>query len=320
MININNVSKSYRIPIRESGFFAALKAFVRPRYRDVHALSNVDLRIEAGEIVGYIGPNGAGKSTTIKILSGILRPDEGDVSVNGLNPFTNRKQHAQQIGVLFGQRSQLWWDLPVADSFNLVKEIYKIPNDTYQIVLDEYVEMFDLSTLLQTPVRQLSLGQRVKCDIVAALLHQPKVLFLDEPTLGLDATTKQIVRKLIRKINRKYRTTIVVTSHDMQDIEQIVDRVILIGNGRKLYDGALSMLIKDYGEPQKIVMDYEGQLEASDHFTILENEDNHAILRITTTLALALDAMHHHLKIQQLEVMSTTIDEVILNLYKEHNI
>lgn len=320
MIHIHNVSKRYKIPVRKSGFLASLKAFFRPQYREVLALSHLDLTIADGEIVGYIGPNGAGKSTTVKILSGILRPDEGQVLINDLDPAHDRKRHAQQIGVIFGQRSQLWWDLPVLDSFNLIKEIYKISDSEYAERLEAYVQMFDLQALLQTPVRQLSLGQRVKCDIVAALLHQPKVLFLDEPTLGLDAATKQTVRRLIREINQKYQTTILVTSHDMQDIEQIVDRVVLIGKGTKLYDGPLKTMIKDYGEPQKIVLDFAGDLHPSEHYTILGNADQHATLQVKTTLALALDAIHQDVQIQQLEVVSTSIDAVILNLYQEHQL
>lgn len=320
MIDINHLSKAYRIPIRKSGFFASLKALFHRQYRHVQALDDISLTLQTGEIVGYIGPNGAGKSTTIKILSGILHPDQGSVLVNGLDPVKQRKQHAQQIGVVFGQRSQLWWDLPVEDSFQLIKEIYKIPSDAYQQRLKEYNALFSLHDILKTPVRQLSLGQRVKCDIIGALLHQPKVLFLDEPTIGLDAVSKQQVRQLIREINHRYQTTIILTTHDMQDIEQIVDRVILIGHGKKLYDGALEDLVAEYGAPQTISLEFMGNLAINPNYTIIEHKDTQAMLQVKTSLALAIEALHHQLEIKQLEVLSGSIDDVILNLYKDYQI
>lgn len=190
-------------------------------------------------MVGYIGPNGAGKSSTIKILSGILTPDSGTCVIDGRIPWKNRIEHVKQIGVVFGQRSQLWWDIPVIDSFELLKEIYSIPTPNYKTRLEELTELLQMQELLRTPTRQLSLGQRMRCEIAASLLHSPRLLFLDEPTIGLDAVSKLAVRDFIKKLNREHKTTVILTTHDMQDIEAIASRVILIGKGKVLLDGTL---------------------------------------------------------------------------------
>ena len=202
-------------------------------------------------MVGYIGPNGAGKSSTIKILSGILTPEEGICLVDGLIPWKNRIEYVRNIGVVFGQRSQLWWDVPVLDSFELLREIYRIPESTYRRNLEQLTNMLDLSQLLKTPVRQLSLGQRMRCEIAASLLHDPRILFLDEPTIGLDAVSKLAVRDFIRKLNQDKNTTVILTTHDMQDIEALTDRIILIGKGKILLDGTIDDIRKDYDSTEE---------------------------------------------------------------------
>ena len=242
MIEFQDICKSYRVARRGSGLSNAVKSLFRREYNTIHAINHVSFSINDGEMIGLLGPNGAGKSSTIKILSGILTPDSGTCLVNGQVPWKNRKEYVRQIGVVFGQRSQLWWDIPVMDSFELLQAIYSIPAPRYRSRLDELTQLLHLEDLLKTPTRQLSLGQRMRCEIAASLLHEPKLLFLDEPTIGLDAVSKVAVRGFIKKMNEEHKTTVILTTHDMQDIEAITKRVILIGKGQKLLDGTLEDL------------------------------------------------------------------------------
>lgn len=226
----------------------ACKSLFRRETEEIRALSDVSFQITEGEMVGYIGPNGAGKSSTIKILSGILTPDSGTCIIDGRTPWKERREHVKRIGVVFGQRSQLWWDIPVIDSFQLLKEIYSISTSDYNSTLEELTELLQLGEILRTPTRQLSLGQRMRCEIAASLLHRPKLLFLDEPTIGLDAVSKLAVRDFIRQLNKEHHTTVILTTHDMQDIEAIASRVILIGKGQILLDGTLEDMKQSSGQ------------------------------------------------------------------------
>ena len=241
-IVVEHLVKTYRISERDPGFLGTIRGVFHRRYRYVEALRGVSFSLERGELLGFIGPNGAGKSTTIKILSGILRPDAGRVEVDGLVPFDDRRRHVARIGVVFGQRTQLWWDLPVIDGFGLLRDIYRVDEQRYRRVLDELVALLRLEKLLDQPVRQLSLGQRMRAEIAAVMLHEPSVLFLDEPTIGLDAPSKLAVREFIRKLNEQRGVTVLLTTHDMQDIEALAQRVIVIGNGRMLSDGSFESL------------------------------------------------------------------------------
>lgn len=239
MIQAEHLQKTFRVRKRNAGFKNAAKAFFSREHEEIHALNDVSFRIEDGEAVGYIGPNGAGKSSTIKILSGILTPDSGTCVIDGRVPWKDRRAHVSQIGVVFGQRSQLWWDVPVIDSFELIRDIYAVAEDVYKRNLRDLTDLLNLSELLKTPARSLSLGQRMRCEIAASLLHDPRILFLDEPTIGLDAVSKIAVREFVLDMNKRRGTTVILTTHDMQDVEALAQRVLLIGKGRILLDGTL---------------------------------------------------------------------------------
>jgi ABC-2 type transport system ATP-binding protein len=255
VITVSGISKSFKVAQRSSGLKSSVKALFRREYREVVALNDISFTIEPGEIVGYIGPNGAGKSTTIKVMSGILVPDQGSCTIMGYTPWLDRVKYVKHIGVVFGQRSQLWWDVPVIDSFELLRDIYDVPSTEYRKTLDLLVETLDLSNIIHTPVRQLSLGQRMRCEIAASLLHNPSILFLDEPTIGLDAISKIAVRQFITTINKEKGVTIILTTHDMNDIEALAGRIILIGKGNLLYDGNLDTLRSRFAPPKSIVLD-----------------------------------------------------------------
>lgn len=239
MIQAEHLQKTFHVRKRNAGFKNAAKAFFSREYEEIRALNDVSFRIEDGEAVGYIGPNGAGKSSTIKILSGILTPDSGTCVIDGRVPWKDRRAHVSQIGVVFGQRSQLWWDVPVIDSFELIRDIYAVAEDVYKRNLRDLTDLLNLSELLKTPARSLSLGQRMRCEIAASLLHDPRILFLDEPTIGLDAVSKIAVREFVLDMNKRHGTTVILTTHDMQDVEALAQRVLLIGKGRILLDGTL---------------------------------------------------------------------------------
>lgn len=239
MIQAEHLQKTFRVRKRNAGFKNAAKAFFSREYEEIRALNDVSFRIEDGEAVGYIGPNGAGKSSTIKILSGILTPDSGTCVIDGRVPWKDRRAHVSQIGVVFGQRSQLWWDVPVIDSFELIRDIYAVAEDVYKRNLRDLTDLLNLSELLKAPARSLSLGQRMRCEIAASLLHDPRILFLDEPTIGLDAVSKIAVREFVLDMNKRHGTTVILTTHDMQDVEALAQRVLLIGKGRILLDGTL---------------------------------------------------------------------------------
>ena len=230
---------------------------VRRERRTVRAVDGVSFEIDAGSLVGYVGPNGAGKSTTVKMLTGILVPSAGRISVVGLNPSRQRIQLARRIGVVFGQRVQLWWDLPLHDSFELLRHIYRVPFDRWRANLDTFTELLELAPFLETPVRQLSLGQRMRGELTASMLHDPEILFLDEPTIGLDIVAKARVRDFLASVNRERGVTVLLTTHDLADIERLCRRLLIIDHGRVIYDGGLDTLIERYGEERTLIVDLE---------------------------------------------------------------
>ncbi len=324
MIELQHISKTFRVARRNSGFGEAVKALFKREYTEIHALSDVSFRIGDGEMVGYIGPNGAGKSSTIKIMSGILTPDSGECTIGGLTPWKNRAAHAANIGVVFGQRSQLWWDVPVIDSLELLKDVYRIPAPVYRDSLDELVTLLDLSEIVRTPARQLSLGQRMRCEIAASLLHRPAVLFLDEPTIGLDAVSKIAVREFIKKINRERGTTVILTTHDMQDIEALTERILLIGGGRILLDGSLSELKAKSSSVRRLTLQFsDGSLPPLHGVTVQSCENGHAVCSVNTdilSVSRAIEAYSSAVSITDLSVEGTTAEELVVSLYKEFDI
>ncbi len=325
MIQVEALSKSFKVAKRGSGISGAIKSLFNPQYSIVQALDNISFKIDEGEIVGYIGPNGAGKSTTIKIISGILVPDSGKCDILGNTPWKSRVEHVKNIGVVFGQRSQLWWDVPVIDSYNLLKDIYKIPHKDFNDNLELLTATLDLSTLLSTPVRQLSLGQRMRCEIGASLLHNPKILFLDEPTIGLDAVSKIAVRNFIKTINKEKKVTVILTTHDMSDIEALAERIILIGKGKLLLDGTLTELKNRFATHKTLTVDFAEN-----------NEDIHiegttTLFKSTERLSLSVDLdkikvseviglLSKKIDIIDVSVDSRPIEEIIVKLYKEYQI
>lgn len=255
MIKVENVSKEFVSPKKYPGLKGAIKGLFSNEKVSKIAVDDISFDIEKGEIVGYIGSNGAGKSTTIKMMTGILTPTKGSCMVNGINPCEKRKENAQNIGVVFGQRTQLWWDLPLSESFSILKEIYDIPDENYKSQMEFLNDVLGLPEFFDKPVRTLSLGQRMRADLGAALLHNPKVLYLDEPTIGLDLVVKDNIRKAIKEINAKYQTTVILTTHDIGDIEELCSRIIIIDEGKKIYDGTLEHLKDTYGSKRKVVME-----------------------------------------------------------------
>ncbi len=246
-IEMKNVVKEFKVLNRHEGLKGSLRDLFSRDYKTVTAVDNISVNIKAGEIVGYLGPNGAGKSTTIKMMSGVLEPTSGEILVNGVVPYKNRTRNAENIGVVFGQRSQLWWSLPLIESFKLLKEIYMIPTEDYNRMLELYRELADIENLLHKPVRQMSLGQRTLSDILAAFLHNPKIVFLDEPTIGLDVSMKAKIRELIKGLNKEKNTTVILTTHDMGDVDALCQRIIIIDHGSMIYDNDIEHLKHYFG-------------------------------------------------------------------------
>jgi len=262
-ISVEHLTKYYQVHQKEPGLLGSFKSLVSRKYYDAKAVDDISFEIEEGELVGFIGPNGAGKTTTLKCLSGLLYPTGGTVSVLGYKPFERKTKFLKQIALVMGQKNQLWWDLPAMESFTLNKEIYEIPDLQFKKTLDELTELLDIKDVLNVQVRKLSLGQRMKCELIAALIHSPRVLFLDEPTIGLDVVMQKKLRDFIKEYNKRFKATIILTSHYMEDVRQLCERVIIIDHGKILYDGKLDDIVRKYA-PYKflsVVLDKEVKKE-----------------------------------------------------------
>ena len=324
-INVNHISKTFKVAKRERGLVAALKSFFKREYTYIDAVKDVSFQIKKGEIVGYIGPNGAGKSTTIKILSGILTPDSGTCTIGGLTPWKTREEYVSKIGVVFGQRSQLWWDIPAIDTFDLLKDIYKLKDEEYEETKNNLVKLLDIEEIIKIPVRQLSLGQRMRCEIAASLLHKPSILFLDEPTIGLDAISKKVVRDFIKKIDKEQKTTVILTTHDMSDIESLAKRIILIGKGSILYDGTLTSLKQKYGNIRTITIDTKDKIKKINKIGVvsLKKTEKGYLFQVNLnklTISNFLKYLSGLIEIEDIEIDNENIDNLIIKLYKDFEI
>ena len=331
IISVENVSKQFKTPKKFPGFIGAIKGLFTKEYTIKNAVQNINFDIEEGEIVGYLGANGAGKSTTIKMMTGILTPTSGKILVNGLVPYEQREKNAKSIGVVFGQRTQLWWDIPLNETYTLLKNMYDISQEDYEERFTFLDEVLGLSEFIMQPVRTLSLGQRMKADIAAALLHNPKVIFLDEPTIGLDVVVKEKVRKAILEINKRYKTTIILTTHDLHDIEELCNRIIVIDNGQKCYDGNIQDLKNEFGYLSNINVRFENfkeieveqvksvfdNMNHSDEFNIKKNEDNFVITfnKKFCTVSEIMERLFKKFPVADFVVEETDIEEIVKKIY-----
>ena len=322
-IQVEDLVKTYRVPLGGgAGISGALRGLFSRQHRVVRALDGVSFEIQPGELVGYIGPNGAGKSTTVKVLSGILVPDSGLCRVDGRVPWQDRIAHVGAIGVVFGQRTQLWWDLPLRESFELLGDVYSVEPTAFRQAFDELVPLLELEALLEVPVRQLSLGQRMRADLAAALLHHPSVLFLDEPTIGLDADAKLTVRNFVRRLNRDRGATVILTTHDMDDVQALCSRVMVIGEGRLLLDGTVEDLRARFGSERRLRVDLAADVE------VVEDGEVRVLARQGRTVHLAYDPtrcptpqllarLAERYPLRDVLVEDTPIEEIVARLYRE---
>ncbi len=321
IIKVENLHKHFKVARHRRGFLGAFRGLVSREYETVRAVDGISFEIGRGELVGYIGPNGAGKSTTIKILAGLLVPTGGTVIVNGRVPWRERKSHVATIGAVFGQRTTLWWDLPVIESLELLQYVYDVPPERFRRNLAEFREMLELDQFLETPVRSLSLGQRMRADLCAAMLHDPMLLFLDEPTIGLDVVAKERIRQFIRRINRERGTTIILTTHDLSDVEKLCERVMIIDHGRLLFDGELSELRNRFGGEREMVVYFDQEYDevAVDGAEVVSRNGKRVTYRfdgheITASELIGRISARH--RIRDLSVREADIEDLVRKIYE----
>lgn len=321
VIKIKKLSKNFKVKVKEKGLKGSIKSIIKPKYNIIKAVKNISFSIEKGEMVAFIGPNGAGKSTTIKMMTGILFPDKGEIDVLGLNPEKDRKKLAYSIGCVFGQKEQLWTHLTPYDNFKFFGAIYDIPSSRVEKKIDEFRELFELDEFINTPVRNLSLGQRIRCEIVASLIHEPKVLFLDEPTIGLDPVVKEKIRTLIKRMNKEYKTTVILTSHDVSDIEKLCKRVIIVNKGQIVLDDTMENLKYHYLN-KKIIdakMKEKVNLEDQNGITILKDKDYNLKLEVDlkkTSISEAINLLNTD-NIIDINISNVPLEQIISSIYKD---
>ena len=319
VITISELAKHYQVPEREGGLKAAVTSLFNRKYKTIKAVNEISFTIEAGEVVGFLGPNGAGKTTTLKMLSGLLHPTSGEVRVLGFEPRHRPHDYLRQITLVMGNRNQLTWDLPALDSFDLQRAVYGIPTDEFKRTRDEFIELLDLGELVRKPVRNLSLGERMKMEIVAALLHKPKVLFLDEPTLGLDVTMQRRIRAFVAEYNKRYNATVLLTSHYMADVEALCKRVIVIHHGRILFDGDLSMLVNQFSAYKTLSLSLANpDIELSKYGEVIGREEGRVTLRVPKAQTSQITArLLTDFQVDDLTVEDTPVDDVIDQVFSQ---
>lgn len=320
-IEVKNISKDFKVNKRSAGIPGMVANMFVPKFEIKKAVKDLSFTIEKGEMVGFIGPNGAGKSSTIKMLSGILCPDKGSITVGGFVPYKQRKSYVGNIGVVFGQKSQLQWDLPVIDSFELLRAIYRIPEEKYKRNLERFTEMLDMKSFINQPVRQLSLGQRMRSDIVASLLHSPEIVFFDEPTIGVDIIGKETIRSFIKELNEQDKVTMIFTTHDMQDIEQTCKRIIIIDKGSLMYDGSLQEIRSKYGTSRRLIAEFneETKIEPIKNVVIEDLKDRKASFTFDNNIVDVNKLMHEVLEkysVYDVTVAEPEIESIIQKIYK----
>lgn len=322
IIEVKDLVKTYKIIEKEDGIKGYFKNLMRPKYKELTAVNNISFNIEEGELVGYIGENGAGKSTTIKMLTGLLTPTAGKVIVNGIIPNEKRIENNKNIGAVFGQKTQLWWDLPVIESFRLIKKMYKIPENEYRKNLKKFTEILDLEDLLEKQVKNLSLGQKMRCEIAATFLHNPKIVYLDEPTIGLDVFVKENIRKFIKEINKEKKTTVILTTHDLKDIEDVCDRIILLDKGQIIYDGEKQKFKDTYGKyvvAEFIINSKNKNISNLDSATILEENEKRMKVKFMhdeTTIVKLMNEISSYCKIEDVHIKESELEDILKEIYK----
>lgn len=330
MIYAENLRKEFKKIIKEPGLKGSVKSLFHPKKEIVKAVDGISFEVPKGEILGFIGPNGAGKSTVIKMLTGIMMPTSGMCRINGKIPQEDRKNYVREIGVVFGQRTQLWWDLALRETYAVLKEIYQVPDDQYQKRMAFLNEVLELDSFITSPVRTLSLGQRMRADIAASLLHSPKVLFLDEPTIGLDVVVKDNIRNAIMKINKEEGTTVILTTHDLADIELLCERIVMIDKGKKVFDGGLSELKRNFGDvrtlefelvnaPDFKLLDYHRRFHLTEDELSAERDGSLARVRFDTAEVSVEDVISYTLStvhVKDLNIKGVEIEEIIKRLYR----
>ena len=321
VIQVNNLSKDFKVKVKEKGLKGSLKSLVKPKYKIIKAVKNISFSVEKGEMIAFIGPNGAGKSTSIKMMTGILYPDKGDIDILGYNPVKDRKKLAYEIGCVFGQKEQLWTHLTPYDNFKFFGAIYDIPESIVEKKIKELNDLFELNEFINTPVRNLSLGQRIRCEIVASLIHEPKILFLDEPTIGLDPVVKENIRTLIKRMNKEYKTTVVLTSHDVSDIEKLCKRVIIVNKGQIVLDDSMENLKYHYLN-KKIVeakMKEPVNLNDEEGITILKDKGYNLKIEVDTKKRSVIDALKllNPDNIVDINISNIPLENIISEIYKD---